>query len=150
MAAVVAHEVSHVVARHGVKRLQAVLGVSAAYELVFGDDKNKYRDIAVGVGMKLLFARYSRDNEREADNYGIYYMVKAGYNPQGAVTMFHRLAELGGVGYNNVFEGLLASHPETQERIRNAESEINQMKPLPNNLVDSRQRYQRMLERLPK
>jgi len=140
LAAVVAHETSHVVARHGVKRLQTVMGVSAVYELVFGNDANKYRDMAVGIGLNLLFAKYSRNNEREADNFGIHYMVKAGYDPHGALEMFKRLAELGGTGYSNVFEGLLASHPETQERIANAKAQITAMQPLPGNLTVGREK----------
>jgi len=149
MAAVVAHEISHVVARHGVKRLQTALGVAAVSELLFGDESNQMRDMAVNVGLQLVFADYSRDAEREADSYGIHYMVAAGYDPAGALGMFETLSSLGGKGYSNVFEGLFASHPETQERIRNARAQISEMRPLPGGLTDGRARYQRMLARLP-
>lgn len=148
MAAVMAHEISHVVARHSVRNIQAALGVSMAYELVFGDEDNKVRDLAIGVGMNLLFAKYSRDYEREADSYGIQYMVKAGYNPNGAVTMFQKLAELGGSGGSGIFEAF-STHPESQERIANAKSQIANMQPLSSSLTTGTTYYQQMRSRFP-
>ncbi len=149
MSAVMAHEISHVVARHGVKRLQATLGVALATKLVLGDNSSEVVNAAINVGMGLLSAGYSRDNEREADKFGIYYMEKAGYDPNAAVTMFDHLAQAGGSGGANVFEKLTASHPETVERINNAKSEITQMGTLPPNLALSKSRYQEMRKRLP-
>ncbi|MEW6049642.1 MAG: M48 family metallopeptidase [Candidatus Zixiibacteriota bacterium] len=149
MAAVMAHEISHVVGRHGIKRLQATLGVALAYQLAFGDGGSQAVNTAVGVGMGLIFAGYSRDNEREADRFGIQYMVKAGYDPQGAVAMFNTLARLGGSGSNNVYEKLSSSHPETAERIQNAEAEIAAMQPLPSGLTSGGTKYAEMLKRLP-
>ncbi|MDH3891474.1 MAG: M48 family metallopeptidase [candidate division Zixibacteria bacterium] len=150
MAAVMAHEISHVVARHGVKRLQSALGVAIAYELAFGGEgAGEAMDAAIGIGMGLLFADYSRGAEREADNFGIQYMVKAGYNPQGALGMFETLARLGGGGSSNVFEGLARSHPETQERIANANAQIVAMQPLPAGLTMNKSRYHQMLKRFP-
>jgi len=149
MAAVMAHEISHVVGRHGIKRLQQALGVALAYQLVFGGEgAGEAMDAAIGVGMTLVFAGYSRDAEREADQFGIHYMVGAGYDPQGAIGMFETLAELGGGDSSNVFESLARSHPETQERIANAHAQIAEMQ-LPAGLTLNESRYQQMLRRLP-
>ncbi len=151
MAAVVAHEISHVVARHGIKRLQTSLGIAAAYELAFGEEgAGDVLNAAIGLGMNLAFADYSRDNEREADAFGIIYMTEAGYNPRGALGMFDKLAALsGGDGGSNVFENLARSHPQTQERIANAEQQIRDMGQLPDRLTFNEARYQQMLRRLP-
>jgi predicted Zn-dependent protease len=149
LAAVVAHEISHVVARHSIQRVQKAMGAALAYDLIFGEEgASKATNVAINIGMSLAFAGYSREAEREADSYGIHYMVKAGYHPQGAVSMFETLAELGGAEYDNVFEGLTASHPETQERIKNARQQIEEMKPLSDGLVVGRDQYQQMLSRL--
>ena len=142
MAAVMAHEISHVVARHGIKRLQAAMGVQLAYQLVFGDNNSQ-------IGLGLAFSGYSRDAEREADNFGIYYMEKAGYDPNAAVDMFETLARLGGDQQQSVFEQLASSHPATQERIQNAKEEIAGMRPLPANLEWGKDRFQKMVARLP-
>jgi len=149
MAAVMAHEISHVVARHGVKRLQAALGATLAYQLVVGGDNSSAAlKAAVNVGMGLAFAGYSRDAEREADNFGIQYMIKAGYDPNGAISMFNKLAALGSAS-DNVFERLSSSHPETSERIDNARKEISQVSPMPKGLSLGKDRYQLMVKRLP-
>jgi len=147
LAAVMSHEISHVVARHGIKRLQAAMGVSLAYELVFGDDASQTFQTAVGVGMSLLFASYSRENEREADDYAVTYMIRSGYDPTAMETMFDKLAASGSP--SNAFERLISSHPDTQERIRNTKSAVARNKPLPPNLRLGRDRYQQMLQRLP-
>jgi len=149
MAAVMAHEISHVVARHGAKRLQAALGAQLAYQLVFGDKGGEALQAAVGIGMGLLFADYSRQDEREADKFGIYYMQRAGYDPHGAITMFDKLAAIGGSRQTDVFERLSSSHPETAERIANATSEISTLGKPVGKLTLGEQRYKEMRKRLP-
>jgi predicted Zn-dependent protease len=147
LASVMAHEISHVVARHGAKRLQAALGVSLAYELVFGKNSSQTMQAAVGVGMSLLFANYSRENEREADDYAVTYMIRSGYDPSAMETMFGKLASSG--TEQNAFEKLVSSHPETQDRIRDTRAAVARKKPLPPNLSLGRERYQQMVKRLP-
>jgi predicted Zn-dependent protease len=150
MAMVLSHEISHVVARHGVKRLQAAMGVSAAYELVFGgEDAGKALNLAINLGMMLIFSEYSRENEREADYFGMHYLVKAGYDPYKGLGMFDKLAALGGGGEPNVFEKLSSSHPSTQERIQNTRQQIADMGSVPPDLRVGEDRYRQMLRRLP-
>jgi len=149
MAAVMAHEISHVVGRHGIKRLQTALGVAAALDLVTGGSEgNAVVATAVNVGMGLLFADYSREAEREADKFGMYYMIKAGYDPNAMISMFEILAAKGGSA-SNVFEKLASSHPETQERILNARSGIQAASPLPGGLTLGESRFRQMRQRLP-
>ena len=147
MAAVISHEISHVVARHGMKRLQTALIAQLGYAIVFGSESSQLTEAAVAIGMTLVFSGYSRSAEREADRYGILYMSEVGYNPEGAVQMFEVLAAAGERD-PNVFEKLVASHPETQERINLARQQITQMAPLPENLTFSKDRYQTMKARL--
>jgi len=123
LAAVTAHEISHVVARHSVKRLQQALGISVVWQLVSGESDNKTLETAVGLGLSVALSGYSRSNEREADRFGIHYMAEAGYNPKGAVDMFERLASVS-AGQRNFFENMFATHPETQERIDNAHKQL--------------------------
>ena len=150
MAMVLSHEISHVVARHGIKRLQASLGVAAAYELVFGNDSTSALiNTAIGLGLGLVFSGYSRENEREADNFGMYYLVRAGYDPEAGMGMFDKLAALGGEGSGSIFEQLSRSHPETKERINNTRQQIAEMKPYPSGLKVGKDKYQQMLKRLP-
>jgi predicted Zn-dependent protease len=146
LAAVVSHEISHVVARHGIKRLQAAMGVSLLEQLVFGKESGALQQ-AVNVGLGLTFASYSRANENEADNFGIQYMVKAGYDPNAAITMFKKLASLSGSD-PSFFEELSMDHPDTQERIRNSESLIKSLETLPSELQLYSGKYRIMKARL--
>jgi len=149
LAAVMAHEISHVVARHGIKRLQAALGVAAGLQLISGgEEASAVVNAAVGIGMGLVFAGYSRDNEREADRFGAHYMVQAGHDPNAMISMFGILAEKGGQASGS-FEKLVSSHPETQERINNAKAQIAGMEPLPANLSLKTEKFRQMLARLP-
>jgi predicted Zn-dependent protease len=116
LAAVTAHEISHVVARHSVKRLQSAVGIGLLEQIAFGGNASATRDV-VNLGVGVALQGYSRANEFEADEYGIVYMTAAGYNPQGAIELFQMLASLGDAGQKNVFERLSASHPDTQARI---------------------------------
>ena len=146
LGAVLAHEISHVVARHGIKRLQAAMGVSLAEQLVFGKNPGIMAQ-AVNIGLGLTFAEYSRENENEADNYGIQYMIKAGYDPQASITMFEKLAAMS-QGDPNFFEKLSASHPQTQERIQKSRDLIDSLRPLPSGIQLYQQKYRSMKSRL--
>lgn len=147
LASVVAHEISHVVGRHSIKRVQAALGVSLASQLILGDNNSEIIQTAVGMAVGLKFASYSRNNEREADNFGLNYMIAAGYHPNGMISMFRILAEKGGQT-SNVFEQLSSSHPDTQERINNAINNIQTYMPLKSGLTLGEERFQKMKERL--
>lgn len=149
LASVVSHEISHVVARHGMKRLQSALIAQVGYELVLGGSKNSdFVNIASGIGLTLVFSGYSRSAEREADRFGIHYMRQSGYDPRGAIGMFGHLAAAGDRS-PNAFEKLVASHPETKERIRLAGSQIAEMGELGDDLRVNEKFYQQMLDRLP-
>lgn len=116
LAAVTAHEISHIVARHSVKRLQSAVGIGLLQQIAFGGNPSATRDV-INLGVGVALQGYSRANEFEADEYGIVYMTTAGYNPQGAIELFQMLASLGDAGQKNIFERLSASHPDTQARI---------------------------------
>jgi predicted Zn-dependent protease len=150
-AAVTAHEISHVVARHSIKRMQQVLGVALLYQIVMGEASSEAIDAAIGLGLNIALSGYSRDYEREADKYGVYYMEVAGYNPEGAVGLFDQLEKAqGGAGEgSSFFENLFASHPETQERIKNVAEQLAQFPPAVLSRDKHRDRYLDMKELLP-
>lgn len=82
LAGVIAHEVAHITAKHGIKRLQAAYGAVA---LQVASAVGAGGDVARGVNLALgaLFSEYSQMAEFEADELGVKYMKKAGYNPEG-------------------------------------------------------------------
>lgn len=131
MAAVLGHETGHVTAKHSLAGYQRAM---AANILVTGavlatGGRAGVQELS-GITASLLENGFSRDQEREADWLGIDYMVKAGYNPNGAVHLqeyFFR--ELEG-GKNPLFvEGLFRTHPFSKERLENARARIAERYP---------------------
>ncbi|HEX7029799.1 MAG TPA: M48 family metalloprotease [Gammaproteobacteria bacterium] len=121
LAAVLGHEIVHAAARHSAQQMERgmllQLGVLAAG--VAASD-SEYADLAVGAGMlgaQIISSKYSREAELEADQYGMQYMVEAGYDPDAAVSLqetFVRLSEGQNPGW---LAGLFASHPPSRERV---------------------------------
>lgn len=132
LASVVAHEVMHGVSRHGTERLSVQYGASAIAGALLGSDPGLVAQIATQAVAGAGFAKYSRDAEREADRYGIRYMTAAGYNPNGMVSMFRTLLNESGGGSQGI--PFFSSHPLTEERIENAQQQIDGMN-LPSGLI---------------
>lgn len=150
LAAVMAHEISHVVGRHSVKTIQAAEGGLQLLDLVLGQKSEGAAGQLAQMAMGLALTGYGRGNELEADKFGVYYMEKAGYNPRSAETMFQKLAQLSGDGGNRgFFENLTASHPDTQERISKVKAQIAAMPTSVENLPKFQDRYALMKKRLP-
>jgi predicted Zn-dependent protease len=126
LAAVLAHEVSHVVARHSVKKLQNIYGYAILAEIALGDKTEGTAGDIVNVAAMLILQGYSRDNEFEADRYGILYMKNAGYNPKGMIQVFEKFKKMEGSSMPAVLN-LLSSHPPPADRINKGQSEISRI-----------------------
>ncbi len=122
LAGVLSHEISHVVARHGIKRLQQVLGVQVLLSLAFGSSGETSQQ-AVSTGIGLILQGYSRDNEYEADQFGTYYMLQAGYSPYGMRNLLNKFEQLSDKE-PTFFEKLVATHPPMNERVAKVENQI--------------------------
>jgi tetratricopeptide (TPR) repeat protein len=130
LAAVLGHEVGHVTARHAVSAynrqlLTTAILIGGAVYMESEDVKNRGL-ITVGaiIGTQLILARYSRDQERQSDDLGIDYAVKAGYSPQGMVETQRTLLEVQ-KRQPGAVERLFASHPMSAERLATAQNRIS-------------------------
>lgn len=133
LAAVLGHEVVHAAARHGAQAMtrgtlfQGALAVGA---IALQD--NDYSDYIVGasqLGVQLITQHYGRDAEREADYYGIQYMVRAGYDPRAAVSLQETFVRLSEGGNQSWLDGLFASHPPSEERVMNNQALVDELMP---------------------
>src|SRR5690625_7205797 len=70
---------------------------------------------ALGIGATAWQARYGRSDELEADRYGVVYMVRAGYDPQGAAELEETCLKFSEGRDPNSLAGLFACHPPTAE-----------------------------------
>lgn len=105
VAGVLAHEIGHVEHRHVMVSLLRRFGLG----LLIGSGGT-----AADYGQALLESRYSRDAEREADDYSIAHMVKAGISPAATAGFFGRLSKQE-AGLPDMFV-YMASHPLSAER----------------------------------
>jgi predicted Zn-dependent protease len=103
LAAVLGHEVGHVIARHSAERLSqtmlAQVGAQVANVAVAVYDP-RYQAVtaaAVGLGAQYgVLLPYSRAHESEADHIGILLMAKAGYDPAESIALWERMEASGG------------------------------------------------------
>ncbi|MGA8203789.1 MAG: M48 family metalloprotease [Woeseiaceae bacterium] len=121
LAAVLGHEITHAAARHTAQqqsRGMLLEGLVAATGVVAND--SSYADLLVGsagTAAQLLTMKYGRGAELEADKYGMRFMSKAGYDPQGAVTLQETFVRLSEGDNQDWLSGLFATHPPSQERV---------------------------------
>ncbi|MDH3622644.1 MAG: M48 family metallopeptidase [Myxococcales bacterium] len=120
LAAVLGHEVGHVLLRHGNERMsQSILADSAvqAGSIAAGAAVPEYQDLIVGglgVGAQYgVLLPFSRKHEVEADQVGQIFMAEAGFYPVEAITLWQKMAELG----NEAPEQWQSTHPSDQTRI---------------------------------
>ncbi len=127
LASVLGHEITHVAARHGAAAISKAYAAQTTMILAsilapgtmgnFGDLTN--------LALNLAFLGYSRSNEAQADEYGITYMEKAGYNPQGAVDSFLMFQSLEEKEPGRM-ERFLMSHPPTAQRLAYARQRLDE------------------------
>lgn len=117
VAAVMGHEIQHVVKRHGLRGMVQSAGVRVLFMLVLGDASQGLQVLGSYAG-KLGTLKFGRDQEREADELGVALMSEAGFDPQGAVTFFGKLAEITGDEGGTVsrIASMASTHPASTER----------------------------------
>ena len=133
IAAVMAHEIAHVTARHAAQR--AEFEKTAALFTRVNDQvlEHVQADEEVKAHSKLSIASFSREQELEADQIGIKDLASAGYDPHGAARFLTALGEwsalnasISGTGSADR-PGMMATHPSMPERIARADAEARQV-----------------------
>src|SRR5258705_5943397 len=132
LAGVMAHEISHVTARHGTKQATKgeliQLGAMAAMIVVPYGWAGYGIYQGMNLAIPLTFLKFSRDAEREADFLGIQYMYKAGYDPNAYVTFFERI-QADEKRRPGTIPKFFSTQPPTPERIELAQKEIARILP---------------------
>jgi len=115
VAGVLAHEIGHITMRHGAKQLMKAEAVNVVNQVLFGDDSASIAKAVAQICESLLFLKFSRENEYEADSCAVAYTVAADYSPYGTKYFFETLMKKYGGGMGP-FE-VVSTHPDTQKRI---------------------------------
>lgn len=129
LAAVLGHEIGHVLAQHTRERLSEQLGVKLGLDLAglsgrLGPNAMQAVDLAVGIGIGLPF---ERRQETEADDIGLDLMARAGYDPRAAVALWKKMMAAAGPSHT---PELLSTHPSDEQRIRNIEAALPRVMPI--------------------
>jgi len=119
IAGVMGHELAHVTERHGVKSLEASLGIQAVSEFFFGE--GLANDAAQTIYAFLQNTKFSQAHEAEADAIGLRIAHDAEYNPYGLVDFFSMLLALSA---GNEPPKFLSSHPATADRMTSVTNAI--------------------------
>ncbi|HUR80077.1 MAG TPA: M48 family metalloprotease, partial [Thermoanaerobaculia bacterium] len=129
LAGVIGHEIAHVTARHSAQQISkqqlAQVGLVLGAVVAGPEVLQQYGQLAQ-LGLGLLFQRYSRQHETEADLLGTGYMARAHYNPVGSERMLMTLQRMDknpSGGIDKYFE----SHPDPAKRVRDVRAKITEM-----------------------
>src|SRR5271165_5219182 len=130
LAGVMAHEISHVAARHGMRQMtRGNLMQMASIPLIFVGGAIGYAGYeAAGLAIPMTFLKFSRNFEAQADYLGVQYMYRAGYDPSAFVSFFEKIQAM-----EKKKPGTLAKafsdHPQTPDRIGHSQEEIAHILP---------------------
>ncbi len=147
LVAVLGHELGHTNKRHHARYLEKVLGLSLLLRVttaLIGDGSLSSQLLvqAANIGASLLALKFSRDQEREADAFGVEIVSRAGYDPEGFIGVFEKFKEI----QKERPPAWLSTHPLPEERIRNVSREVKKLK-RPGMKVDS-ERFRRVKRKL--
>ena len=116
LAGIIGHEIGHVTARHSAQQMtqQQIAGIGLLAGAVFVNAFRPYSGIAQQ-GLGILFLKYSRDHETQADELGIQYAARAGYDPRtipATYATLKRISERSG----STLPNFLSTHPDPGDR----------------------------------
>ncbi len=125
LAGVMAHEISHVCARHGMRQMTranwAQIGTLPLIFMGGGIGYGIYE--ASSLALPLTFMKFQRNFEAEADYLGLQYMYKTGYDPQAFISFFEKIQAKEKKKPGSISKAF-ASHPQTPDRIEASQKEI--------------------------
>src|SRR6476660_8945144 len=151
VAAAMAHEIAHVAARHMTRQatksqIASLAGIPVGVILGGGIGGVAVRQ-AANVGIPAAFLHFTRRDESEADYLGVQYLYSAGYDPNGAISIFEKLESLAKKQPGTVAR-IFSTHPIDAARIQKTEEEIGRILPAKDEYVVNTSEYTAIRERL--
>jgi predicted Zn-dependent protease len=147
LASVVGHEIGHVTARHSVQQMsqQQLAGLALGIGSILSPTVAQLGG-AAQQGLGLLFLKYGRDDERQADDLGFRYALTQGYDVRYMDDVFRSLQRLGAANNQSPLPSWLSTHPGEAERIQTIDAKLAQLQPaqLANAKVNASEYLQRV------
>jgi predicted Zn-dependent protease len=130
LAAVLGHEIGHVTAEHSVQQISraqvAQLGLGVG--MILAPDLQPLGNL-LGSGMQLLFLKYGRDAERQADELGFRYALQDKYDVREMDDVFVSLQKISEEEHRSPLPTWQATHPDEGERIQTVQRRIAELPP---------------------
>lgn len=125
LATVLGHEIGHVTARHSVNQLSkaALANLGLGLGAVLSDTVAKYGGV-LGAGLQLMFLKYSRDAEREADELGFRYALAQHWDVREMSALFETLARASDAGGGGSLPDWLSTHPNPEDRLHTVQRRL--------------------------
>jgi len=117
LAGVLGHEMGHITARHSAEQLSKaqLAQVGLGLGMIFSETFRALGDVAQ-YGAQMLFLKFSRDNEREADDLGVEYATKAGYDARQLAGFFETLERMHSSSDRTGLPSWFSTHPNPEDR----------------------------------
>jgi predicted Zn-dependent protease len=125
IAQVMGHEISHALANHSVERMSVAMASNVVVEVVNASTGNQGGSLASVAAQVALTLPNSRTSESEADEIGIELAARAGFDPNAAVSLWQKMAQVGGSGGPE----FLSTHPAPKNRQKALNKLIPKMMP---------------------
>lgn len=124
VAGVLAHEIGHVVGRHSAEQMatqELMQGLAGAATIALSEPGSERGSAYIAQYVaNMLNLKYGRDDELESDDFGVKYMIQAGYNPEALIQVMKVLAEASGGNAPPEFASTHPSPANRVEKIKNA------------------------------
>ena len=127
LAFVMAHEVGHVCARHGMKRFQAAFGLQILMAVLSSQSDQKAIGNLITEVDKYVSLGFSRKDEYLADSLGVTYGYQAGFDPKASLLVFERFEEIEKEYNSAAMPVFLRSHPKPKDRYAAANIKIKEL-----------------------
>lgn len=146
---VLGHETAHITARHSAHQMsqQQLAQIAVIGTAIVKPELAQFADLA-SQGLGLLFLKYGRDDEREADAIGFRYMVAEGYDPREMAETFRTLDRVSGTSSEGRPPEWLSTHPDPGNRVEDAMARVQALNRDLSGTIVRRDEYLRHLDGL--
>src|SRR5690554_2886155 len=119
LAGVIGHEMAHADKRHSTKLLTQKYGVQTLLDVLLGENQN----LLTQIGAELVSLRFSRKEEKQADEYSVIYLCPSEYHADGAANFFDKINNES----SNQVPEFLSTHPNPENRVENIRGKAEDM-----------------------
>jgi predicted Zn-dependent protease len=117
LAGVMGHEIGHITARHSAQQYSRaqLAGIGMAVGSIVSPEFRALSGLT-GMGVQMLFLKFSRDNERQSDDLGVEYATKVGYDASQMANFFETLDRMNPHSDKSGLPGWFSTHPNPEDR----------------------------------